>query len=289
MPGIGKKLAQFAFSVRARRGALPDQRPDYAQSPVALGTDRALKRWLRLAGWLRADLDLLAALSGTDKYGVHRYTGVYQALMAPMRSKPVTLLELGVGGYGRALGGESLLMWAAFFPKGRIYGIDVHDSTALSRGRIKVFQCSQVDREPLERLCRETGPFDFVIDDGSHLNSDQIESFRILWPFLKDGGVYIIEDVQTSYWPHFGGADLGSPHYQRSCMAHFKRLVDSVNQPEFLTPAAADLELDPAIDSIAFHHNLIVLTKDTRVRRSSLPLHDEKLRAMLRKPAAKAT
>ena len=286
MFGVGKKLARMVFAVRESRGALPDQRPDYEQDATALATDRELKKWLPLAGWFGADLDLLAALSGTDKYGVHWYTPVYQALMAPMRRKPVALLELGVGGYGRSLGGESLLMWAAFFRKGRIYGIDIQDSTRLSMGRIKVFQCSQVDRERLTRLGTELGPFDIVIDDGSHLNPHQIESFRILWPFVKDGGCYILEDVQTSYWPSFGGGDVGSPAYQRSCMAYFKRLVDSVNQAEFLTQAAAELELQSSIGSIAFHHNLIVLAKDSSVRQSNVPLQQENVRAMLRKPAS---
>ena len=58
------------------------------------------------------------------------------------------------------------------------------------------------------RVGEAHGPFDFVIDDGSHASPQQIESFRILWPFIKDRGVYIIEDVQTSYWPAFGGGTL---------------------------------------------------------------------------------
>ena len=284
MAGIGKQLARRVFAIRAKRRAIPDQRPDFARDPVALATDRGFKRWLRVAGWLGCDLDLLAALAGTDKYGVHSYTPLYQALLRSRRRQRVALLEIGVGGYGQALGGESLLMWAAFFGRGRIYAIDVADSTALSRGRIKVFQCSQVDRARLTQLAEEIGPFDFVIDDGSHRSEHQIESFRILWPFVKEGGLYIVEDVQTSYWPNFGGGELGSPAYQKSCMSYFERLADSVNQAEFLAPADAALELQGAIGSIAFHHNLIVLSKDSSARGSNVPLHDPKVRAALRKP-----
>jgi hypothetical protein len=284
MAGIARKLARRVFAIRAERGAIPDQRPDFARDPAALAADRSFKRWLRAAGWLGCDLDLLAALAGTDKYGVHAYTPVYQALLRARRRQRVALLEIGVGGYGQAPGGESLLMWAAYFRKGRIYGIDVADSTALSQGRVKVFQCSQVDRARLTRLAEEIGPFDVVIDDGSHRSEHQIESFRILWPFVKEGGLYIVEDVQTSYWPSFGGGELGTPACQNSCMSYFKRLADSVNQAEFLAPAEAGLELQSAIGSIAFHHNLIVLSKDSSARRSNLPLHDPKLRALLRKP-----
>ncbi|MGH8660605.1 MAG: hypothetical protein ACREUB_02445, partial [Burkholderiales bacterium] len=120
-----------------------------------------------------------------------------------------------------------------------------------------------------------------VIDDGSHVNSHQIETFRILWPFVSDSGTYIIEDVQTSYWPAFGGGHVESREYANSCMGHFKKMVDSVNLPEFLAPAGAELPLDPAIGRIAFYHNLIVVTKDTSARRSNVRLDDERVRRML--------
>lgn len=253
---------------------------------VGAGTplDRLLRRCAALAGPLGADLDLLAALYGTDKFGEHEYTPVYRELMRAWRRKPVRLLEIGVGGYAGALGGESLRMWESYFRRGRITGIDVYDKTALSGGRVQVFQCSQVDAPKLTEIARSAGPFDFIIDDGSHENAHQIETFRILWPHLKDGGTYIVEDVQTSYWPSYGGGPLGSSGYARSCMQWFKNFADSVNLPEFLQPAPAGL--DPGVASIAFHHNLIVLRKDLAERYSNAPLEDAGLRARLMQPPA---
>jgi hypothetical protein len=282
MSGWGRRAAQLVFEIRRERQAIPDAFADYARNPSALVTDLRFKRWARAAGFLGAGLDLLAALCGTDKYGVHHYTPVYEALARPLRRRAISLLELGVGGYGRGLGGESLLMWAAYFSKGRIYGVDIEDKTALSGGRIKVFQCSQTDRQRLTALCDEIGPFDLVIDDGSHVNPHQIESFRILWPYVKDGGWYVIEDVQTSYWPSYGGGAPGSPAYASSCMSFFKALADSVNQCEFLEPARIDTE--PSIGQIAFHHNMIVLRKDASSRTSNVPLQREAVRAALMKP-----
>jgi Methyltransferase domain len=267
---MGVRLAQLVLNLRRN---LP---PDPSRSTRL---ERMLRRAARLAGWLRSDLDLLGALYGTDKYGEHDYTPVYQELMRPRRGKAVRLLEVGVGGYAGALGGESLRMWESYFPRGRIYGIDLYDKTALSGGRVKVFQCSQVDAPKLTALAQELGPFDFIIDDGSHENAHQIETFRILWPHVKDGGVYIVEDVQTSYWPSYGGGPLGTPGYARSCMAWFKNFADSVNLPEFLQPAPAGL--DAAAGSIAFHHNLIVLRKDLAERYSNAPLDNPGLRARL--------
>jgi hypothetical protein len=278
-------IADLIMKLRVGRQALAAY-PEFVGDPQAQAFDRSLKaRWLPLAAFFRADMDVLAALAGTDKYGQHFYTSVYQDVARPHRRKPVTLLEVGVGGYAGWLGGESLLMWAAYFPKGRIYGIDLIDKTALSRDRIKVFQCSQVDRGRLTALAREIGPFDFVIDDGSHMNAHQIETFRILWPFVKDGGTYVVEDVQTSYWPSYGGGVLGTPAYQRSCMSFFRGLCDSVNLPEFLERPGPDATLDYTIASIAFHHNLIVLTKDTTERASNFALHNPEVRASLMRPA----
>ena len=244
--------------------------------------DRLLRRVAEIAGPLISDLDLLAALYGTDKFGEHEYTPVYRELMRPWRRKPVRLLEIGVGVYGSALGGASLGMWASYFPKGRITGIDLYDKTALSGGRVQVFQCSQTDAPRLAEIALSAGPFDFIIDDGSHKNAHQIETFGILWPHLKDGGAYFIEDVQTSYWPSYGGGPLGTPGYEKSCMRWFKDLADSVNLPEFLQPAPAGL--DAAIASISFHHNLIVLRKDLAERYSNAPLDDPGQRAKLMQP-----
>jgi hypothetical protein len=277
-------IADLIMKLRLARRALPGD-PQFPNDPAAQALDRSLKRWLPAAALCRAGMDTLAALAGTDKYGQHSYTPVYEEIARPLRRRPVTLLEVGVGGYSRWSGGESLLMWEAYFPRGRIYGIDLVDKTALSRGRIKVFQCSQVDRERLTALAREIGPFDLVIDDGSHMNAHQVETFGILWPFVKDGGTYVVEDVQTSYWPSFGGGVLDSPAYQRSCMSFFKGLSDSVNLAEFLARPAADARLDHTIASIAFHHNLIVLTKDVTERVSNFFLDREDVRAALMQPA----
>jgi Methyltransferase domain len=250
--------------------------------PPGTPLDRHLQRFAKLAGWLGAELDLLAALYGTDKFGEHDYTPVYAELMRASRRRAVRLMEVGVGGYAGALGGESLRMWASYFRRGHITGIDLFDKTALSAGRVQVFQCSQVDGPKLSALAQERGPFDFIIDDGSHLNAHQIETFAILWPFLKDGGTYIVEDVQTSYWPSYGGGPLGTPGYGKSCMQWFKEITDSVNLPEFLQPAPAGL--DAGIASIAFHHNLIVLKKDLAERYSNTQLDDAGMRERLMQP-----
>jgi demethylmacrocin O-methyltransferase len=283
---FGDRLTWIVLGWRRSVGAHNADGSGRIDDPRGRALDAMLKRFAPLAGRLGANLNLLAALCGTDKYGAHDYTPVYQELMSPRRRQPVRLLEIGVGGFESGLGGDSLLMWAAYFSKGRVYGIDFHDKTALSRGRIEVLQCSQTDDSGLTRIGERCGPFDFIIDDGSHVSSHQVASFRVLWPFVKDRGIYIIEDTQTSYWPAFGGGPLGSSDYAHSCVSYFKGMTDSVNAPELLEPAGAAPRLDPTIGSIAFHHNLIVITKNAAVRRSNLPLENEALRRKLMDPRA---
>jgi demethylmacrocin O-methyltransferase len=278
---LGDRLSRMVLGWRRSVGADNPGGSGRIDDPRGRALHARLSSLAPLAGRLGASLNLLAVLCGTDKYGAHDYTPVYEELMSHRRRQPVRLLEIGVGGFESGVGGESLLMWASYFSKGRVYGIDLHDKTALSRGRIAVLQCSQTDRAGLTGIGERYGPFDFIIDDGSHVNSHQIASFRILWPFLKDLGIYIIEDTQTSYWPAFGGGHAESSDHAGSCMSYFKGLVDSVNWPEFLAPPPPGSPLDPAIARVSFHHNLIVVTKDTAMRHSNLRLGDERLRRML--------
>src|SRR5882757_9979464 len=70
---------------------------------------------------------------------------------------------------------------------------------------INIFKGSQVDKEFLRNVIKKIGNPDIIIDDGSHVNEHMIDTFKILFPLLKDGGVYVVEDTQTSYWPEFGG------------------------------------------------------------------------------------
>jgi demethylmacrocin O-methyltransferase len=226
---------------------------------------------LNVLGPFRLPLATLATIAGTDKIGAHDYIPAYARFFAPYRNRRLTLLEIGVGGYDHEDGGHSLNMWQAYFRRGTIVAIDLFDKTKLSRGRVHVHQCSQVDRAGLEVIVRLYGGFDLVIDDGSHLNTHQIETFKILFPLMKPSGVYVIEDVQTSYWPAFGGGAVGTPAYAASAMSFFKELVDGVNHAEFLPSAGArPIVFQSCIKSIYFEHNLIVVVKGDNTQPSNI-------------------
>lgn len=152
-------------------------------------------------------LTKLAILYGTDKFGYHDYTPNYFKLFKHLKEAPIKVLEIGVGGYADDdRGGQSLEVWRDFFPKAQITGIDIQKKTMDLGERVEILQGSQVDAEFLKELVEKRGPFDIIVDDGSHRNEHIVESFELLFPTLAPGGIYVAEDVQTSFHPRFGGS-----------------------------------------------------------------------------------
>lgn len=106
----------------------------------------------------------------------------------------------------------------------------------------------------------ETGHIGDTSSDGSHRSEHVIATFQILFPLLKDGGVYAIEDTQTSYWPEYGGL-VGRDSGQQTTMGFFKALSDGLNYEEFKDIEYVPTYTDRHIVAMHFYHNLIVLQK----------------------------
>lgn len=200
---------------------------------------------------------------GTDKWGVHHYTQHYQQHFKGLKFKKIKLLEIGVGGYKHPRkGGESLRMWKKYFPFGKIFSIDIYEKSYLQEKRIKIFQGSQVDEQFLINVLSKSGDLDIIIDDGSHINEHIIKTFELLFPFLKDGGIYVIEDLETSYNDEYGG-DSRNLENPKTSMNFFKSFTDRINSKEFSIPGFQKRQYDSQIDVIHFYHNLIVIEKKT--------------------------
>ncbi len=215
-------------------------------------------------------LPRLARIAGTKDFGGYGPTVLYDRFFRPLRWRRINLLEIGVGGYDDQSGGKSLRLWRAFFPRAQIAAIDIYDKTGLSAGRVQVYQCSQIDKAGLDRIARIYGGFDIIIDDGSHINEHQIRSFELLFPHLRSGGLYVVEDTQTSYWEGFGGGPVGSPAHARSCVTWFKGLVDGLNHAEFPDAGYRATRYDREIVAATFAHNLIVVEKGDNAKPSNI-------------------
>ena len=140
------------------------------------------------------------------------------------------MLEIGIGGYDRPHeGGTSLKMWNDFFPRGKIFGLDVHDKSSLRMPpRVHIFQGDQNDPEFLESFAAQWGPFDIIIDDGSHVSEHVITSFRALFPYVTDGGYYVVEDLFFSYDEELGGSPVHLDGLDTS-MGLLKSLTDQMH------------------------------------------------------------
>ena len=208
----------------------------------------------------RMDLTELAQEFGSDKWGTHRYTPHYQHHFAHLRDRHMLVLELGIGGYAReAQGGASLRMWKWFFPRAQIVGVDIKDKSFVNEPRIRAIQGSQTNRALMHRIVKRYGAPTIVIDDGSHRPPHVIKSFALLFPMLQDGGLYVIEDIQTSYWPDWKGSlDLDDPN---TSMAMVKRLLDGLNHEEFLDEGYQATYTDRHVVAVHCYHNLVVIEK----------------------------
>jgi demethylmacrocin O-methyltransferase len=208
------------------------------------------------------DLDKLGKIYETDKVK-HSCTSIYKSHFIKYKYRRINLLEIGVGGYDdKNSGGNSLRMWKKYFPFANIFSFDIYDKLSLQEKRIKIFQGSQIDSTFLDTLITNIGinGIDIIIDDGSHMSQHVIESFKILFPKLNDGGLYVIEDVGTSYWANYGG-DNNNFNNPKTSMGFFKSLTDSLNYSEFLIPDYVPGYYDKKIVSMHFYHNMVFIYK----------------------------
>lgn len=148
-------------------------------------------------------LDELAVRCGTDKSSRgHGYMGAYQTYLEPYRARPSVLIEIGVGS------GGSLRMWREWMPRARVYGIDIAPEVAARDAH--VFIGDQADEGFLLGVLAATGAPDVVIDDGGHMSSQMIASFRTLFPRLRAGGLYVVEDTHCFHSPTYDDRERGA-------------------------------------------------------------------------------
>ena len=233
------------------------------KSKIDFRTKQKIKNNLNYlrAFFVSNNLTKLAIIFGTDKWGSHFYTTHYQNHFKSFKYKKINFLEIGVGGYKDPYsGGNSLRMWKVFFPFAKIFSLDIHDKSPQEENRIKIFKGSQVDEDFLDTISVTVGELDLIIDDGSHMNEHVIKTFDYLFPKLKNGGIYAIEDTQTSYWKHYDGTseDFNKPG---TIYHYFKSLIDGLNHEEFMISDYKKTYYDQNIVSMHFYHNMIFIYK----------------------------
>lgn len=216
-------------------------------------------------------LDQIALEAETDKSSVyHNYTRIYSKYLSVYRKERVKLLELGIR-YG-----ASVKLWENYFPHGDLHFIDIDPAQIQYHSAKSHYHfIDQANGAALIKFgIAAGGDFDVIIDDASHLMQPTITSFNSLFPFLKRGGVYIIEDLQTSYWSIYGGngvpeRPLAGPG---TALQFIKDLIDEINYTAARTWCSDPNKIPPdlqhtlnhyqkEIESIHFYKGLCLIFK----------------------------
>lgn len=179
------------------------------------------------------ELHTIALSCGTDKSShFHNYTAIYETYFDKMRDLPVKFLEIGF------CKGASAHTWDLYFvhPASQLYFIDIdsksHEFTSGLSARCQLDMVDQESQNALRAYIEKVGgDFDIIIDDGGHTMVQQIVSFLMLFPHIKSGGVYIIENLHTSYLKEYGGEQKRnlSGAYKKTTINFLKDLIDDMN------------------------------------------------------------
>lgn len=188
---------------------------------------------------------------GTKIGPKHSYANFYERYLNPIKDNELLILEIGL------CDGKSLRTWYEYLPNSIIIGLDIDDKPEHNNDRVFTFKLDQSDSKQLENFvkeCKEKGyEFDMILDDGSHHMLDQQITLGHLFPTLKSGGIYFIEDLHTSL------ADNGYPLYGKRLDIQENRknttlfyLMESFNSI-YLTPEQ-NKYLQQNIDIIEIHN-----------------------------------
>jgi hypothetical protein len=216
-------------------------------------------RHLAYRTW-RSELDRLANKYKTDKgslyYNAHAYGAVYERYFAPIRTQPLKLLELGLlrnDVQARSPGGPyddapSLFLWREYFPNAQIVGFDIADFSGVPLPHdCEIIRGDAGNPKDLRGLLDHYPEgFDIIIDDASHASHQQQAALAVLFPALKSGGYYIVEDL--NYQP---------PSLEQADALKTKELLRALQCGQVLqSPFMSSERLDNiarSVDWIEFH------------------------------------
>jgi hypothetical protein len=182
------------------------------------------------------------------------YFEIYDRHFARFRGRAPVVVEFGVSQ------GGSLQMWKQYFGPGvQLYGVDINPNCRrFEEPGVKIFIGDQGDREFLTSLARTLPTIDILIDDGGHTMEQQIRTFEALFPRVAPDGVYLCEDLHTSYWREFGGG------YRRrgSFIEYSKNFVDALNAWHSREPARLSVgDFTRTAHSVHFYDSVVVVEK----------------------------
>lgn len=196
------------------------------------------------------------------------YFDIYDECFRNYVDKKPNVLEIGVQN------GGNLQILNKYLKNATLFGVDIDPKVSnLTLGsNINVYNFNITDELAINQYFKKT-EFDIIIDDGSHICSDIIQTFKLLFSKLKPGGIFLIEDLHTSYWQSHGGSYLGAD----SAIEFFKKFADLLNFYHIKDPYFEEnLSLDDRyvfewLRSIYFYDSVVVIHKLSKARKTQYP------------------
>lgn len=199
-----------------------------------------------------------------EKYA--HYFEIYDRHFQKFRGKKCTVVEVGV------FKGGSLQMWKNYFGKdAQIIGIDIEESVkAFEEEQVSIEIGSQEDRDFWKRFKNKYPQVDVFIDDGGHTMNQQIVTFEEMFPHVSENGVYLCEDMHTSYWERYGGG------YQNpeSFVEYSKNFIDYINA-WYSNANVLENTYTQSMHSLHYYDSVLVIEKRKMYRAVSIHMGDE--------------
>ena len=195
---------------------------------------------------------LSKAAKTTDKgYPGHGYTEQYERFLWQWKNEPIRIFEIGIAD------GGSLAMWQEYFPRASIYGIDINEASRFENDRVKTCIADQANRGQLKKcMDRFGGQYDLLIDDGGHSMEQQQVSFGFLFPYVRPGGFYSIEDLHTSMpniYPN-NGVEPGEGNSTVNMIFNYIKSAPGAFTSKYILPDEKKF-LDTNVENASFYFN----------------------------------
>ena len=199
--------------------------------------------------------------STSDKLKNHGYQRVYPWFLSHFKKSPIKLLEIGVAD------SESLELWKNYFENVNLFVIDILP-IQINDKNVKVFQVDQSKEvELIDFANNVNAKFDIIIDDGSHVPEHQLLTLKNLWNNLKGGGVYIIEDIETSYWGKSSIYGYKFNSNKVNAVNILENIINYINKKFLLSSSKKKNnnilyhDVFNTVETLTFGHNCIILVK----------------------------
>ena len=187
-------------------------------------------------------------VNGTDKQTNHNYGDAYESLfygsklvdvkVTNTRTEPMhertskrdqvkLMMEVGVAD------GSSLCAWRDIFPNALCVGMDIHHSDKAHGDRIEFHYGDQCNKEHCERAAAGR-QFDFIVEDATHKLPNTFLTLFWLWPFVRPGGLYVVEEWEgasgdrnriRALFPNVDIVGTSGPHIEDEPLIVLRKLL----------------------------------------------------------------